>query len=271
MARGEEELRGEQLRKLVQDGVPLLVAHPVLDSMLVYYEVDMIRQESRGVILPYLPARWHPAVVRLVDLAGGAGSPIGAAQQIVFERTLADRSRPSVLAQFARDVDLLRTVCGELTKVAAMASPGNEGYANLGVQLSGPTGMLVRWSVGPIDPAGPAAPAEFSGPVERAAGGTLTLVGSSGKAVLHMPHSQPWSLETVVGGRTESHSFPDWNPAAEALARFEVALGGQKFSPAGATRQRASSWPRRLAAASSRDAPSSCTTRSSASRGHSRE
>ena len=110
VARGaDQELRADQLRKLVQAAVPLLIAHPVVDSMLVYYELDMIRRESGCIMLADLPWRWHPAVAQLaVWIADERSSPIGAVGQAVFERTLRRRDRPSVLAQFARDVDLIR-------------------------------------------------------------------------------------------------------------------------------------------------------------------
>lgn len=239
VARGEEELRAEQLRKLVQEHVPLLVVHPVLESMLVYYELDMIRQENHGVILPYLPARWHPAVRQLADLiAGGADSamgssidrPIGTPQQIVFERSLAERSRQNVLAHFACDCDLLQALCGELTKVGAMASQGQEeNYANLGVQLSGPSSVLVRWSVGPVDHTALDGPTAAEKPT---AAGRLTLLGSSGKAVLNMPGEYPWTLETVVSGQTTRQSFDAWNAPAEALVRLETAIGGGDVQPA---------------------------------------
>ena len=48
--------------------MPLLVAHPVLNSMLACYEIDMIRRESRCIVLPYLPARLDPAIRRLGQL-----------------------------------------------------------------------------------------------------------------------------------------------------------------------------------------------------------
>ncbi len=59
----DQEVRSDQLRKLTQAGVPLLVSHPAVDSMLVYYELDMIRRESHAVLLPDLPWRLHPGVV----------------------------------------------------------------------------------------------------------------------------------------------------------------------------------------------------------------
>src|SRR5690606_24569760 len=49
---GDADLRTEQLRKLVQVEKPTLVSHPVVDSMLVYYELDMIRRENDAPLLP---------------------------------------------------------------------------------------------------------------------------------------------------------------------------------------------------------------------------
>ncbi|HXT57687.1 MAG TPA: hypothetical protein VN699_03590, partial [Pirellulales bacterium] len=43
----DDDIRADQLRKLVQAGLPLVISHPVHESMLVYYELDMIRQESK--------------------------------------------------------------------------------------------------------------------------------------------------------------------------------------------------------------------------------
>ncbi len=104
----DADLRAEQLRKLVQAGVPLILTHPVDDSMLICYELDMIRRETGCVMLPYVAYRWHEGLKRLATiLADGTGSPIGAAEQIVMERALEDRSRPQVVRQFARDVELL--------------------------------------------------------------------------------------------------------------------------------------------------------------------
>src|SRR5687768_9789018 len=58
----DDDLRADQLRKLVQAGVPMILSHPIHSSMLVCYELDMIRRESNCPMLPYLPDRWHPAV-----------------------------------------------------------------------------------------------------------------------------------------------------------------------------------------------------------------
>ncbi|HEY2839093.1 MAG TPA: hypothetical protein VGJ26_08095, partial [Pirellulales bacterium] len=153
VARGDnDDERAEQLRKLVQGATPLLISQPVDSSMLVYYELDMIRRETGCVMIPCAADRWRPGLARLqAILRRDAGSDIGEISQLVFDRTLADRSRRAVETQFARDSAVVRALCGDLTSVSAMGPPGDMTtvYANLGVQLAGPGGRLVRWSVGP--------------------------------------------------------------------------------------------------------------------------
>src|SRR4051794_14937086 len=49
---GAEDVRVDQLRKLIQSAVPLLVSHPVCSSMLDCHELDMIRRETRCAVVP---------------------------------------------------------------------------------------------------------------------------------------------------------------------------------------------------------------------------
>jgi predicted dehydrogenase len=216
----DSDLRAEQLRKLVQAGVPLILTHPVDDSMLICYELDMIRRETNCVMLPYIPYRWHVGVNRLATiLADGAVSPVGVAEQIIMERSLQDRDRPQVVRQFARDVDLLQTVAGELTSVSALAPGGKEEavYANLGVQLTGPRGVMVRWSVVPAD---------------HGTGATVLARGNKGKATLVLSEAgAATKLEIVSGGQSTEEAFPSWNPAAAALVEFQKAIAGKPFAP----------------------------------------
>ena len=159
VARGHDDDQGaERLRKLIQVGVPVLASHPVADSMLVYYELDMIRRETNSVVLPLLAERHHPAIVELATLARqGADSPIGRAEQIVFERNILRPTKQRVADQFARDVNIVRAIGGDMTRLGAMASGGEQPYTSLGVQLSGPAGLVARWSVTSI-PVADAAP-----------------------------------------------------------------------------------------------------------------
>jgi len=220
-----EELRADQLRKLFQAGVPVLVSHPACSSMLVYYELDMIRRDTECVAVPFIATRWQPAVMHLAErLAEGE---LGVVQQAVLERYLADRSRAAVRSQFAGDADLLRQLFGEQNRLAAMGvSPRVEGassdldadFANLGLHLSGPEGVAARWLVVP------AAPAEL-----RA---QLTVRGTGGRATLILPAdvTAPATLywDTSIG--SESLTFQG-NVYQDALDTLADAIAGQEVEP----------------------------------------
>ncbi len=180
VAAGDHDERAEQLRKLAAERVPLLVCHPVHSSTLLYLELDMIRRDSGGIVLPYIASRFHPAVAEVHGaLASGKLGPL---EQVVCERFVPSRTRATVLWHFLEDVALVRQFLGDVTKVGAMASsPGEAGFANLGVQLTGPSGVLARWSVAPVD---------------DQPGARLTLVGSQGKVTLRMPEGDDvWHVE----------------------------------------------------------------------------
>jgi predicted dehydrogenase len=216
----DDDLRAEQLRKLVQAAVPLIVSHPVHDSMLVYYELEMIREESHAIVYPYVPGLGHPALAKIGELI--ETTAIGRLEQVLIERALSARDRRRVLAAFVRDMELSGPLCGTLSKVGAMA-PGeavgkmNGNYANLNVQMSGSAGALVRWSVVPV---------------EDRATTRFSFVGSRGKAVLFVPADDgPWTLETRLEGAAASSKFDPWNSAAFALARFADAVAGPPVQP----------------------------------------
>ena len=208
---GNEELRAEQLRKLVQADVHTLVVHPVAPSMLLYYELDMIRREAHGVLQHYTPGAGHPLVEQLAVLVReGDAAAIGPVEQITCDRRLIQRDREAVLAQFARDADLLLAIAGEPDRIGALgASDDDAVYANLGIQMACPAGPSIRWS---------------AGPVEDAPGGRLVLIGASGKAVLQMPDEQPWSLELFRHGEPVDAPIARFDPAAAAIERWTAAI-----------------------------------------------
>jgi myo-inositol 2-dehydrogenase/D-chiro-inositol 1-dehydrogenase len=212
-----EEVRADQLRKLIQARVPLIVCHPAHSSMLVCYELEMIRQTTGCPILPYHAAIFSPAVEQLRRLIGNS-SGLGELQQVIMDRWLANRSATNVREAFARDADVARFLAGDLTRLAAMA-PSSEpsGYANLGIQLSGPSGALVRWSVGPG---------------EHAPGGRMTLIGSLGRAVLQMPDESPsWRLELIWPDRSTVDEVAAADCAARAADAFERLIAGEPAVP----------------------------------------
>ncbi len=221
-----DDLREDQLRKLIQERVPVLVSHPACSSMLVYWELDMIRRDTACPAVPAIFSRWHPAVAALrTQLVAGE---LGLLEQAVFERTLADRRRVLVQSQFARDADLLRQLTGEITRVGAMGTGARvEGaavnieadFANLGLQLSGPSGVAIRWQVAPADETGPR--------------GTLTLRGANGRVELHMPHNPaaPWTVRWFLPSGNSEQTYPGNNIHRQALDTMEAALAGQAISP----------------------------------------
>ncbi len=219
-SRPADELRADQLRNLVKAGVPLLLVHPACEA-IVGYELDMIQRDTGSLLLPYFAGRLHPALIKLAELAGGplnetSPAEIGPVEQLVFERSTLQRGRAEVLAQLACDVSLIRAVVGEIDKVSAMgASVDQPSLANLSVHMSGPSGAMARWSVGPVD----------EQPLGR-----IVLIGARGRATLKMPAGeQPWTLEIASQSR-ESISFDDWNGTEVALDLLEQSLEG--YQPA---------------------------------------
>jgi predicted dehydrogenase len=213
--------RIEQLRRLMQVGMPTIVSHPLSLSMLEGYELDMIREETHAIVLPYLPARWHPAANELRAIfENSETSVIGAVEQIVLERFMPAREREAVLRQFARDADLLQFVAGDATKLHASGSSSESAggpYANLAIQLTCDDGMVCRWTVSPSH--------QFTG-------GRLMLVGSSGRAVLSMPTADKgWTLDLQTSGSAALKDYPHWSPAATTLRMLSAAIAGSDVEP----------------------------------------
>lgn len=219
VARGEDEdRRAEQLRKLIQAGIPLVLSHPALDSMLLYYELEMIRGEVGGIVLCYLPDRFHPAVARVAEIvSAGDASPIGKVDQVVMERSIPIPSKTNVVRQFSRDVDTLRIIAGDMTRLGAFAgTTGDQAYSNLGVQMSGTSGIATRWSVVP----------------GTGGSGRLSVHGPGGRAVVHLaPGEDSWTFELQTSDGQTTEKFEDWNSADTMLACLAAAIDGGSAEP----------------------------------------
>ena len=215
-----DERRVDQLRKLAQEAVPMLVIHPACE-MIVGYELEMIRAERGGVMQPFVPGLDHPAAGEFAALAAGE-SPLGQIEQILFERQMTDRSRGAVLTQFARDASLLRRLLGTIRQVAATGPAGNEYHdplaartrtlpslTNLSVHLSGECPFSARWSVGPVD---------------ELAGGKLILIGSRGRATLRMPAGAAARWELEIAGSHQRLAYEPFDEVEHALAELQRAV-----------------------------------------------
>jgi myo-inositol 2-dehydrogenase/D-chiro-inositol 1-dehydrogenase len=152
-------------------------------------------------------------MTRLIELCSG----LGQIEQITIDQLQSDRSREAVLGRFANDIDLARVLAGDLTHVSALAVGAEETrYANLGVQLSGPREIAVRWTI----QAG-----------EQQPGCRLNLQAAGGRAELWMPEEGDWRMQTRIGEQPHEERFAPWDPAAEAWSRFQRLMAGESVAP----------------------------------------
>jgi len=198
------ERRADQLRKLVQAAVPMIVVCPACEA-IVGFEIEMIRRDVGAIIVPYVAGASNPVINLLSNLAAmNESSEIGMIEQVFFEREQADRGRDAVRLRFSRDVTLLRGVIGFVQAVTASGPPVAVGrdplgpkpkdlpsLANLSVFLGGSEGLNARWSIAPTAGADQA---------------RLILVGQRGRAVASMPGDHDWSLE-VMGPKRTTKTF----------------------------------------------------------------
>ena len=240
----DEERRAEQAVRLAQVGVPMLLVHPLLSTSMTLFQLDMIRAETRAVLMPWADYHGHPALDRLAEWLAGSpdegekaiasrrvdpggrlqGAPEdgeNSIEQIAFHRQMADRSRSAVLRAFARDVDLIRHVAGDITRLHAVAAGATSNHAaalaSLSVSLVLRSGGLVRWSVGSA---------------ENEPSATLAVVAGQGRAVLEIPEGLgEWRLERATPDGSQQKSFPAWHGERDALARFRAALAGETVRP----------------------------------------
>ena len=217
-----EDRRADQLRMFIQAGVPTLSIHPVFHSMLTYFELEMMRDETKCLMQHYTPGAYHPLLRQLRRMVTdaeelGLAEELGQIEQVVFERTMTDRRKEEVYPQLVQDLDLVSRVVGNIHCVATLKVPDvDTAYGNLSVQMSTSADLIVRWSV--------------SSPASKPSG-CIRLVGRDGQATLQMPEDlTSWSLEHIgEGGRTTVDSTPnDWDDAADAIRRIVSAVESQQ-------------------------------------------
>lgn len=215
VAKHDESLVFEdQCRKLVQADIPLIVSHPLCDSLFAY-ELEMMREEVGGVIQSFMPGFQHPAFERLVELIEqGDSSPIGSVEQIAIERYFPSRDRDSVFRTLAQDITLQRQLIGQISSINAIgAEPGDTSWANVAVNVTGTGDIVGRWSVSPETD-------------DRNA--TFALLGSRGKAIITVRNQhRDWSINI---GNDEQHFEPhnDGLAVVEAVRRY--GWGRESFS-----------------------------------------
>jgi predicted dehydrogenase len=151
--------RVDQLKKLAQAGVNLLVSHPGTD-LLDAYEIEMLRREGGGQIGIWFPEYQHPTWelirVRLEELQQITAGEQAPGVAVHWRRSLSDRSKQSVLAALARDLLLIENVAGAPQRIMALAgaAPGattaemnSAAWARISVQVETTQRIIVRWEL----------------------------------------------------------------------------------------------------------------------------
>ena len=114
-------------------------------------ELEMIRQDSQCVMIPYHAGLWdwrYRQLANVIRAEDSSGESIGKVEQLVWERRATRRDDAAVMKHFARDAMILRDLMSNVTHVSATgAVEAQDRYANLSVSLTGQTGLIARWSI----------------------------------------------------------------------------------------------------------------------------
>jgi predicted dehydrogenase len=211
------DLRAEQLKRLAAEAMPLLVVHPVFESVLPYYEVDMTRRETYGIVQHYNPVVGHPIVAELQGWVDAGHPTLGQIHQVTCERRLGDNVRRSAVEHLARDVELLASVAGDIRRVTAIGPrSADDSFASLQVQMSSSGPASLRWSV-------------RSSP-QAATGLDLALIGERGSAVARIDDlrsedgQMAWELQTRAEDQQDRRTLERFDLAGAAIERLAEAI-----------------------------------------------
>jgi myo-inositol 2-dehydrogenase/D-chiro-inositol 1-dehydrogenase len=131
---GPIEGRGEYLRRAAAEGLAIICLHPTGADSEAYYQVSLSRAETGAIIVPDLALRLHPGVdaLRLAMTSGEMGAFRGLRLEIPSEGEAIDLAR----VVFARAVDVVRALLGDIEAVTATGDPpGEQPDLELVVQL----------------------------------------------------------------------------------------------------------------------------------------
>jgi predicted dehydrogenase len=169
---GPLDQRGEYLRRAAAEGLAVICLHPPGADSEAYYQVSLSREETGAVIVPDMPLRLHPGVALLRQAM--AGGELGAIRGVRLEITAGEAGQDLCGFVFARGVDVLRALVGDIEALTASGEPpGEHPELELVVQLrssSGHRAELRTWT-GAREPA------------------RLSLLGASGSLIVEFDPS----------------------------------------------------------------------------------
>jgi hypothetical protein len=178
----------ERLKRLAQAAVPLVAGFPACDT-LDGFQLQMIQQDTRGVIVPYFPGLYSPLAAYIRDWGRNPeNNRLGALQQISVQRFSQATSHEQMLLAFARDATLIRRSFGKIERISALrplpsGSADANDWSGVSVQMSDANGRVAQWTLWRDSPRGdPNQVAEFF------------FQGSHGRMVAECRKDRPFHL-----------------------------------------------------------------------------
>ncbi|MDX1964473.1 MAG: hypothetical protein SFX18_15075 [Pirellulales bacterium] len=205
-----------RLRQLLMLQVPLVVAHPACNSLLLAYELELQQRNGASALWPFLPWRTHPHISEMAQWLGvPADSPLGPITAVELHRELPPGAADDVLRQFSRDLDLIRALCGEVSAVQGLAG-GHGGKPNL-VNLPANKSQTSPPSLASNTNPGDAREMDLGNLSVQ-----LDCVGGTGVRWTVSPGLGPRGVRLLLRGNlgTAEWTLPDWDPPGECLLRF---------------------------------------------------
>jgi myo-inositol 2-dehydrogenase/D-chiro-inositol 1-dehydrogenase len=198
---GPLDLRGEALRRAAAEGLAIICLHPPGEDSEAYYQVALSKSETGAVVVPDLPLRLHPGVSALVRAM--TSGDLGTFRGIRHECSVGSSGTDLVRHAFARAVDVVRSLVGEIEALTASGNPaGDHPDIELVVQLRAAQGRQAEVRV-------------WSGPLEPS---RLTVSGSSGSLTLEYDplFHDPARLVRRAGESTNEPigGLEPWDPLA---------------------------------------------------------
>jgi myo-inositol 2-dehydrogenase/D-chiro-inositol 1-dehydrogenase len=214
---GEPDFRAEALRRVAAAGLPALCLHPPGLNADPYYQIALSHQETGAIVVPGMPSRLHPGVEPIREaLSRGT---LGAYREVRYEMPVGPADGELALGPFARIVDVVRHVVGEIESVTGTGDPpGGPPTESLVVQLRGPAGRRaeVRLATALDEPARLVAVGEQ---------GSIALEHQSGLA-------GPSRLIYKAAGEAEVvRELEPWDAKAAILGVLDLAVRGGEAHP----------------------------------------
>jgi myo-inositol 2-dehydrogenase/D-chiro-inositol 1-dehydrogenase len=212
---GPPATRGEWLRRAAAEGYAIVVLHPPGPDSEAYYQVSLSREETGAVIVPNLPLRLHPGVQGLRRAI--TDGEVGAFRGLRFEATTRPAGASLVRVGFARSVDAIRAILGEIDALTATGDPpGEDPDFELVVQLRGADLLRAEARIRP----------------EAASSTRLTVFGDRGSLTLDV---EAHRLTLNRSAAAEPIELPPWDPHEAIMDMLSSSLGrrdaGEPTSP----------------------------------------